>query len=208
MFRIGVTGGIGSGKSTVCQAFEQHNIATVDTDFIAHGLTAPGGSAMDDIRVAFGTGFLNADGSLNRSAMRELVFKDNGAKLRLESILHPLIRSKTDLAVAAFEERGDPYVLLAIPLLVESLHRNPVDRPQANRVDRVLVVDCLETEQLTRVQVRSQLTEPQVQAIMKAQVPRSLRLRYAQDVIANFNQQPDLSDQVARLHALYLQLQR
>jgi dephospho-CoA kinase len=175
MFRIGVTGGIGSGKSTICNLFARYGITTVDADQIAHSLTASGGAAISAIADQFGADVINAQGALDRNKMRELVFVDPLARKNLEAILHPLIRQFSDSAANA---APGPYVLFGIPLLVEGL-RNSKHQPTANnteprnRFDRILVVDCLPSEQLVRVQKRSQLSEAAVLAIIR----RTSRLR-------------------------------
>jgi dephospho-CoA kinase len=150
MLKIAVTGGIGSGKSTICQRFAQFGVQTVDTDQIAHGLTAPNGIAIAPITAAFGTQVIQSDGSLNRTAMREIVFTNPQARAQLESILHPLIRLASD---AAMQAATGPYVLLGIPLLHTRAKRpDPSLAPlEAPRFDRVLVVDCTPQEQLERV---------------------------------------------------------
>jgi dephospho-CoA kinase len=208
MFRIGVTGGIGSGKSTICNLFAQYGITTVDADQVAHSLTAENGAAIPAIAEKFGAGVLNAQGALDRTKMRELVFVDPQARKSLEAILHPLIRQFSDEAASA---ATGSYVLFGIPLLVEGL-KNSNNEPQApnakstSRFDRIMVVDCLPNEQLVRVQKRSQLSESAVLAIMQAQVTRAERLKWANDVVLNFDGQTDCDAQVARLHQLYLNL--
>lgn len=195
-FSIGLTGGIGSGKSTVADLFAERGAAVIDTDLIAHALTAPGGAAMPDIVDAFGSGFINADGALNRVAMREYVFSDPLAKIRLEAILHPLIGIETRRAAAA---SSGAYLIYVVPLLVES-------RNWYSRVDRILVIDCSESLQVARVMQRNAMQEDQVRAIMAAQVSRTTRLAAADDMIDNDADTAALLPQVARLHALYCQL--
>jgi dephospho-CoA kinase len=206
MFRIGVTGGIGSGKSTICNLFASYGITTIDADQIAHSLTTANGAAIPAIAEQFGSGVIDAQGALDRSKMRELVFVDPLARHRLESILHPLIRRFSDEAAKL---ASGPYVLFGIPLLVEGLRKthlktNDNNRPANNRFDRILVVDCLPSEQLVRVQKRSKLSESAVLAIMQAQATRAERLKWADDVVLNFDGQADCEAQVARLHYLYL----
>jgi dephospho-CoA kinase len=206
MFRIGVTGGIGSGKTTICNLFGQLGITTIDADQIAHRLTASDGAAMPAIVKNFGTQVVNNEGALDRSKMRDLIFVDPKARQGLEAILHPLIRQFSEEAAAL---ASGPYVLLGIPLLVEGLrsaHSPPPtsQREKAKRFDRILVVDCLPNEQLARVQKRSQLSESAVMAIMKAQATRAERLRWADDIVLNFDHQTDCETQVSRLHSLYL----
>jgi dephospho-CoA kinase len=206
MFRIGVTGGIGSGKSTICNLFASYGIATIDADQIAHSLTAANGAAISAIAEQFGSEVIDAKGALDRTKMRELVFIDPQARHRLEGILHPLIRKFSDEAA---NQASGPYVLFGIPLLVEGLRNTPLksddhNRPTSNRFDRILVVDCLPSEQLVRVQKRSKLSESAVLAIMQAQATRAERLKWANDVVLNFDGQTDCEAQVSRLHHLYL----
>ena len=193
---IGLTGGIGSGKSAAAQVFEDLGITVVDTDAIAHALTAAGGAAIAPIRIAFGADYLTAEGALSRTRMRDLVFADAAKKRQLESILHPMIRAQTsELAQAA---RG-PYAILMIPLLIES-------DDYRRRCQRILVVDCPEELQLARVMARSGLAVAQVRAIMANQVSREVRLAAADDVIDNSRDLAQLRPQIAALHQRYLQL--
>lgn len=196
VFVVGVTGGIGSGKTTVADRFAARGVVVVDTDAIAHELTGPSGAAMPAIASAFGAGALRPDGALDRGAMRRLVFADADIKGRLEAILHPLIRSEGDRRC---REAASPYVLLVVPLLVES-------GTYRRRVDRVLVVDCPEETQIARVMARSGLAADEVRRIMSAQASRGERLAVADDVIANDRSPAALDAEVDRLHGLYLQL--
>ncbi len=195
-FVVGLTGGIGSGKSTVAEMFAARGAAIIDTDVIAHGLTAPGGAAMNAIHAEFGAAFLTPDGALDRSKMRNYVFAQPDARARLEAILHPLIRSETERA--AQQARGE-YLMLVVPLLVESGNWR-------QRLDRVLVVDVPEEMQVRRVILRSGLPEAQVRAIMAAQATRQARLAAADDIIDNGGDALALVPQVERLHAQYLGL--
>ncbi|VVD74062.1 Dephospho-CoA kinase [Pandoraea eparura] len=195
-YAIGLTGGIGSGKTTVANLFATHGIAIIDTDAIAHGITAPGGAAMPAIRREFGDAFVAPDGSLDRARMREAVFSNDAAKARLEAITHPLIR--TECERAASEAQG-PYLIFVVPLLVESGRWR-------ERVQRVLVVDCTEQTQIARVMSRNGFTRDQVLAIMARQASREQRLAAADDVIDNDAQHASLAPQVDRLHAAYLKL--
>jgi dephospho-CoA kinase len=193
---VGLTGGIGSGKSAAARAFEELGITVIDTDAIAHALTAPGGAAIEPIRAAFGADYVTPGGALDRVRMRELVFADAAKKRLLESILHPMIRSQTsELAQAA----RSAYVMLMIPLLIES-------HDYRERCQRILVVDCPEELQVERVMARSGLAEEQVRAIMATQVTRAARLAAADDVIDNSRDPAQLRRQVEALHARYLQL--
>jgi len=193
-FSIGLTGGIGCGKSTVADLFAARGAAVVDTDQIAHALTAPGGAAMPALVEAFGPGYATADGALDRARMRALVFADPDARARLEAILHPRIREAT--ASAALLAAG-PYVIFVVPLLIES-------GSWRERVARVLAIDCPEATQVARVMARNHLTEDQVRAIMAAQVTRARRLEAADDVILNDDGLDALLPQVEDLHAFYL----
>jgi len=193
-FRIGLTGGIGSGKSTVAALFAQHGVTVIDADQLSHELTASGGGAIDAIRHAFGDEFIDARGALDRARMRTKVFSDAAAKTRLESILHPMIRDETERRLA---QAASAYVILMIPLLVET------GDPHA-RCDRVLVVDCPEATQIERVMARSGLSRGEAEAIVAAQVPRSERLRIADDVLDNSGPPESLPPQVAKLHARYV----
>lgn len=197
-FTIGLTGGIGTGKTTVANMFAARGAAIIDTDAIAHRITAAGGNAIAPITAAFGNGFVDANGAMNRAKMRALVFSDTVAKQRLESILHPLIRA--ECATEAEYTEG-LYLIFVVPLLIESGDWN-------QRVERILVIDCDEQIQLHRVMQRNALTESQVRAIMATQVSRQQRLQAADDVIANDNDPAALVPQVDQLHALYVSLTR
>ncbi len=198
-FLIGLTGGIGSGKSTIADAFVELGAALVDTDAIAHQLTAPGGRAIEPIREAFGDEVIAADGSLDRPAMRKLAFGDAGARQKLEAIIHPLIGAQCADQIGKAHTRGAPYVLLAVPLLVESGN-------WLERVDRVLVVDCDEALQISRVRSRSGLSEEQVRAIMDVQATREERRAAADDVIDNSGGLDEARARVRALHQTYLEL--
>ncbi len=197
-FSVGLTGGIGSGKSTVADLFAAHGAAVIDTDLIAHQLTAAGGSAITAIRLAFGSTFIAADGAMDRAKMRATVFADPAEKGRLEAILHPLIRAETEHAAAQAE---GAYLLFVVPLLVES-------GLWKQRVSRVLAIDCTEEIQIRRVMQRNNLTEPQVRAIMATQASRASRIAAADDIIINNGDTAALIPQVKRLHDLYISLAR
>lgn len=195
-FVIGLTGGIGSGKSAAADEFARLGATLVDTDAIAHALTSPGGAAIDAVRAAFGDACIDASGAMDRAKVRARVFADPSARRRLEDILHPLIRRESAARVAA---AGGAYVVLVVPLLVESADYR-------SRVDRVLVVDCPVELQLARVRARSGLSEDEARRIVAAQVSRETRLAAADDVIDNSGTLEALHAQVQRLHHRYLAL--
>jgi dephospho-CoA kinase len=195
-FTVGLTGGIGSGKSTVAELFAELGVPVIDTDAIAHELTAARGAAMPAIRAAFGGEVAGADGALDRRKMRELVFADPDAKRRLEAILHPLIRSESEARCRAKSDA--PYVLLVVPLLVETA-------AYRGRVDRTLVVDCDEALQVARVIARG-LSVAEVRAIMATQATREQRLAAADDVVLNDGGLEELDALVTLLHKRYLAL--
>lgn len=195
-FSVGLTGGIGSGKSAVATLFGERGASIIDTDAISHALTAAGGDAMPEIAGIFGDAFLTSEGALNRAAMRELVFTDHTARGQLESILHPLISQKTR---ALANQASGPYLIFVVPLLVESGRWK-------DRVDRILVVDCNEELQIERVMRRNHLSDQQVRAIMATQVGRTLRLAAADDVIVNERSLDALAGEVEHLHQHYLRL--
>jgi dephospho-CoA kinase len=192
MRRIGLTGGIGSGKSTVAALLVAEGAMLVDTDAIARRIAQPGGAAMPAIKAAFGLAVIAPDGGLDRAGMRQLVFADNGARQRLESILHPLIGAETErLAIAAGQ---DATVVFDVPLLVES------GRWRAN-VDKVLVIDATEETQLRRVMARSGWTLEAVRAVIAQQAPRKMRRTAADAVI--FNESLSLEELGAQVRSLW-----
>ncbi len=193
---VGLTGGIGSGKSAAAREFERLGASVVDTDAIARELTAPGGAALGQIKALFGDAFISASGAMDREAMRQRVFSDPQAKRALEKLLHPMIRAEAERRIAG---AGGPYVIYVVPLLVES-------GDYRNRVARVLVVDAPEVQQLERVRDRSGLAEREVRAIMAQQLSRGARLAAADDVIDNSGTLDALRAQVAALHARYLKM--
>ncbi|MDO8812561.1 MAG: dephospho-CoA kinase [Gallionella sp.] len=195
---IGLTGGIGSGKSTVAALFAQHGAGIVDTDAIAHRLTQAGGEAIEAIRAAFGSDYLTDDDALDRARMRGLIFSDVAAKQRLELLLHPLIREQAKAQL--LQLKASPYIVLVVPLLPES----PAFR---QLVQRVLVVDCEENTQIARVIGRNKMTEAEVCAIITRQTPRAERLQLADDVIHNDAGLDSLTVRVAALHERYLSAQ-
>jgi dephospho-CoA kinase len=193
---ICLTGGIGSGKSSVARLFEARGVAVIDADALAHELTAAGGAALPAVRAAFGAEVIDGRGALDRERMRQRAFADPAARRQLEAILHPMIRAESERRQAA---AASAYVILMIPLLVES------GEPR-RRCDRVLVVDCPEEEQIRRVMLRSNLARAEVEAIMAAQASRAARLAHADDVIDNGGDPARLPAQVEALHARYLAL--
>lgn len=195
-FIVGLTGGIGSGKSTAAHMFAELGAAVVDTDAISHALTGPGGAAMPALRETFGVECVRPDGGLDRQAMREVVFRDAAARRRLEDIVHPMIRLEAERQVAT---AAAPYVLLMVPLLLETGR-------YVSLLQRILVVDCDPEVQIRRTMERSGLTRDAVAAIMAAQLDRQARLAGADDVIDNSGDERALRAQVARLHVTYLQL--
>lgn len=194
MFTVGLTGGIGSGKSTVANLFTELGVPVIDTDVIARQLTLPGGAALEAIRAAFGEDVILADGMLDRAALRRRVFADAVARRQLEAILHPRIRQMVEQALATLDA---PYALIVIPLLVETGGYRDVLR-------RVLVVDCPEALQVARVMARSGLARDEVDAILAAQAGRAERLAAADDVIVNDASAAALRAEVTALHQRYL----
>jgi dephospho-CoA kinase len=192
---VGLTGGIGSGKSAAADEFSRLGASVVDTDAIAHEITRPGGVAIPSIRRLFGDVAIARDGAMDRAQVRAIVFADPAARTRLEAVLHPLIREVSAQRVA---EATGPYVVLVVPLLVES-------RDYRSRVDRVVVVDCDESEQVARVRARSGLADEEVRRIIAAQVPRQVRLAAADDVIDNSGTLAALHQQVFSVHQDCLQ---
>jgi len=195
---VGLTGGIGSGKSAAAAEFGRLGATVVDTDAIAHALTQAGGAAVAQVRRLFGDDFVDATGAMDRAKMRALAFRDPAAKKQLEQLLHPMIRAESERRIAA---ASGPYVVHVVPLLVES----PGYR---QRVTRVLVVDCPEDVQVERVRQRSSLPEDEVRRIIASQVKREERLAAADDMIDNSGSRDALHKQVRELHARYLQLSR
>lgn len=198
MWVVGLTGGIGSGKSTVADRFAAHGIPVIDTDVIAHDLTTPGGAALEAIRAAFGEAVMQADGTLDRAALRRRVFSDSASRRSLEAILHPLIRQRVEQTLATLTVTA-PYALIVVPLLVET-------GGYRDMLNRVLVVDCPEALQIARVMARNGLTRDEVTAILAAQASRAERLAAADDVVLNTASPDALRSEVARLHQTYLAL--
>jgi dephospho-CoA kinase len=191
---VGLTGGIGSGKSAAADEFARLGATVVDTDAIAHELTGPGGAAVPEVQRLFGRALLDSSGAMDRKRMRDLVFSDPEEKARLESLLHPMIRAESGRRIASAK---GPYVVHVVPLLIES----PDYRA---KVDRVLVVDCPEALQVARVRQRSGLPEGEIRRIIASQIQREKRLAAADDVIDNSGPIAALQQQVRQLHENYL----
>ena len=198
MYRVGLTGGIASGKSTVSRLFAALGVPVIDSDEIAREVVAPGTAGLAAIAARFGDGVLQADGSLDRRRLREIVFADPAARRDLEAITHPAIREEMD---RRSQRAGGDYQIFAIPLLVEG-------GTARGRVERVLVVDCPEDLQVRRVMARDGSTEAQARAVLAAQATRAARLAVADDVIANDGDLAGLRDQVEALHRRYLSAAR
>ena len=194
---IGLTGGIGSGKSTVAALFEKLGARIIDTDEISRGLTQADGAAIPALRAAFGSGFIDKNNALDRSKMRDLVFSNPAAKKQLETILHPLILIKTRQLAGA--ETPAPYTLAVIPLLFETMDYR-------GWLQRTLVVDCPEETQIARTMQRGGLDRTLVQSIIAQQISRKQRLALADDIIRNDSDLPALSAQVKQLHNHFLTL--
>lgn len=176
--RLGLTGGIGSGKTTVAQLFGRYGAAVIDADAIARSVTAPGGLAIQPIIAGFGNDFITADGALDREKMRELAYSDAGERKRLESIIHPLVGQETERQAKAAIQAGHRCIVFDVPLLVESPHWR-------QKVDQVLVVDCTPEIQIDRAMARSGLSQTAVENIISSQARRERRLRAADIVIFN-----------------------
>lgn len=196
MLVIGLTGGIGCGKSTVAELLAELGAPLIDTDQIAHQLTAKGQPALTAIAAEFGQEALLPDGELNRPHMRQLIFANSAAKKTLEAILHPLIRDEVERRLA---EISAPYIVIAVPLLLETGAYRDI-------VHRILVVDCSEAQQVERVVARNGMSEAEVRAIMAHQLERQERLKRADDVISNHGTLAELKAQTAQLHRHYLEL--
>ena len=195
VFRVGLTGGIASGKSTVAKFFAALSVPIIDTDQVAREVVEPGQPPLERLVERFGRSILTPDGHLDRPKLREIVFSDPRARADLEALTHPAIGTAVEAWSAA---AGGPYQILIIPLLVE--------KNLASQVDRVLVVDCDEELQIRRLQARDGSTMEQARAILNAQTSRTARLKSAHDVIQNEGDLSAVRDQVSALHARYLQM--
>lgn len=196
MLKIGLTGGIGCGKTTVTQLFAALNVPIIDADTIAHRLVAPGQPALAQIRQTFGKALITAEGALDRKKMRDLIFSEGSAKHTLEAILHPLIYSTMQEQIAALQEA--PYCIISVPLLFES--------KMEAIADRILVVDCPVEQQIERIKKRENMTLATIQAIIASQTSREIKLSKADDVIDNAEMETNLIEQVNTLHNLYISL--
>lgn len=192
-FVVGITGGIGSGKSAAAEEFARLGATVVDTDLIARELTETGGAALPHIKSLFGAAFITQQGAMDRDAMRKHVFSDPAAKQALEKLLHPMIRAEADRRIAG---STGPYVIYVVPLLIES-------GGQRDRVQRILVVDAPESLQVERVRTRSGLSDKEIRSIIAQQAARQARLAAADDVIENSGSLDALRKQVAALDARY-----
>lgn len=193
MLSIGLTGGIGSGKSTVCNLFAELNVPIIDADQIARQLVDPGQPALSKLVDTFGKTILQNDGTLNRSKLRNLVFSDKFCRQKLDAIMHPLIFEEIEVQRAGLDS---VYCIIAIPLLVETNNRY--------KVDRILVIDCPSSFQIQRIMIRDKISNAQAKAIIATQASRKQRLAIAHDIITNQSLPTDLAEQVKRLHNSYL----
>lgn len=195
MLTIGLTGGIGCGKTTVTQLFEKRNVPVIDADIISHAIVQPTQPTLLLLKNTFGKQVLLANGELDRKYLRELIFNDPSKKETLEDIMHPIIYTRMHNELAKFD---DPYGILSVPLLLETNHQT--------QVDRVLVIDCPETDQIQRVKTRDQLSDHIINSIMNAQCSRSLRISLADDILINNESLASLDTKVQKLHEFYLQM--
>lgn len=194
MLKIGLTGGIGSGKTAASDHFARLGAAVIDTDLLSRELVEPGQPALQAITEAFGSDVLNSDGTLDRACLRDRVFAESSARQTLEEILHPRIRA----AMLARAQRANaPYVVFVIPLLFET--------GQEQLVDRILLIDVPETIQRQRVAARDKLSDARITQILAAQSDRATRLRHADDIVVNDGDLAQLQDKIQQLHRKYLQ---
>ncbi len=193
--RVGLTGGIASGKSTVADFFADLGVPVIDTDVIARDVVAKNRPALAEIAAAFGRALLARDGTLNRSMMREIVFADDKKRRQLEAILHPRIR---DEAWRQVSESTSPYVIVVVPLLFQS--------PMKKEMDRILVVDCSVETQMRRLLMRDGETEEQARRMIAAQASREERLSLSDDIIVNEGSVEETRDRVSELHKCYLKM--
>ena len=198
MLRVGLTGGIASGKTTAAELFARHGVAIIDADQLARELVVPGQAALQEIVGVFGEQVLQADGSLDRGALRRRVFDNPDERRRLEAILHPLIRRATQQRSEALAAAGAAYVVNVVPLLLET--------DQQSEFDRIVVVDVPEELQLQRLMARDHLAREEAERMLRAQASRRERLRIADDVLDNAAAPQQLEEQVVALHRKYLEL--
>ena len=198
---IGLTGGIGSGKTAVSNILAQLGAGVIDTDLIAHQITAPGGSAISPLQAYFGADFIDSNGALDRRKMRSLVFQNLEAKKALEAITHPLIKEETIKQANQLAKAGLPYLVFVVPLLIES-------GTWKGQIDHLIVVDCPEALQIERVMQRSNLSKIEVEGILKAQATRQERLALADTVIENQGKLADLQTAAKQLHQKILGIKK
>ena len=195
MLVVGLTGGIGSGKTTVANGFSALGVPVIDTDQLARELVEPGQPALDEIIAVFGKDCITPDGQLKRASIRQQIYSNAGLKLQLEDILHPKIRQRIKTLLADLRET---YCIVVIPLLLET--------HQTDLVDRILVVDTPEKEQLTRVAARDSLSDNTIMAIMQSQADRNTRLQAADDIIVNDRDLESLTERILELHTSYMEI--
>jgi len=192
---VGLTGGIGSGKTTVAEGFSALGVPVIDADQLARALVEPGQPALNEIITVFGDACITPDGQLRRDHIRQRIYSDNSLKSRLEAILHPKIRQRIKTLLS---EIKTPYCIVAIPLLLET--------QQTDLVDRILVIDTPEKEQLERVAARDGLSDNTIMAIMQSQTDRNTRLAAADDIIMNDSDLESLTDRILELHTHYMEI--
>jgi dephospho-CoA kinase len=197
MLKIGLTGGIGSGKSSTTQLFSSFNVPIIDADVIAWQLTQPHKAALKSIKEHFGDETINPDGELNRNKLRAIIFSEPEKKQQLENLLHPLIYAEIARQI---NQLNTAYCIVSIPLLVETYKISSI------KLDRILVIDCPVELQIQRVKDRSQLSDVQIHAIIAAQSSREQRIAYADDIIDNSKSATHLAEQVKKLHNSYFLL--
>ena len=200
MFIVGLTGGIGSGKSEAAKIFAELGVPVTDVDVISHQITGANQPLIKAIEANFGCAYITPEGALNRAAMRKLVFNDDSARTKLNAILHPAIYDEALLQLQTNQtnlNKSTPYQILAIPLLLESPRYSP-------HINRILLIDCDEATQIARVKLRSQLPESEILQIIKAQTPRKKLLSLANDIIKNNENVTELREKVIEIHQKYL----
>ena len=195
MFVVALTGGIGSGKSAAAKIFAELGVPVTDVDVISHEITAANQPLVNDIKVNFGSDYITPEGALNRAAMRQLVFSDDAARLKLNALLHPAIYAAAMLQLQA--NKDAPYQILVVPLLFDSPRYLP-------HINRILVIDCDESSQIARVKQRSKLAESEIINIIKAQTSRKKQLLLANDVIENNENVEKLHEKILQIHQKYL----